>query len=153
MDISDPEDIVETVINFCKFIKEGITLEEFKKYDKDSSGYLSRKELNKPAKDILNGFNEDLSKQEKVAIIDEWFIKYDLNKDGKISYDEFKNMLESIFAKLVMDELRKIQKEPACPKDLKELDLLKYLNCMLSSLPKEDQVLVQKFIENAKKEF
>ena len=100
MDFTEPKNFVNQIITFCKMMNdEVITLAEFKRYDKDSSGYLSRKELNKPAKDILNGFNKDLSKQEKVAIIDEWFIKYDLNKDGKISYDEFKNMMECVFAK------------------------------------------------------
>ena len=153
MDFSDPHNIVETIIVFCKFMKEGITHEEFKKYDKDSSGYLSRKELNKPAKDILNTFREELSKKEKVAIIDKWFEKFDLNKDGKISYDEFKNMMESIFAKLVVEELEKRKKDPDCPEDMKDLDLLKFLNDRLSTIPEEDQVHVQKFIENAKKDY
>ncbi len=45
MDITDPENIIETVIGFCKFINERITHKEFKKYDKDSSGYLVEKNL------------------------------------------------------------------------------------------------------------
>ena len=153
MDISDPNDIVESVITYCRIINQSITHEEFNKFDKDSSGYLSRKELNKPAKDILNAFREELSKKEKVAIIDKWFEEFDLNKDGKISYDEFKNMMECVFAKVVVDELEKTKKEPDCPKELKDLDLLKFLKEKLSSLSKEDQVLVQKFIENASKDY
>ena len=48
--------------------------------------------------------------------------------------------------------IRKNTKDPNCSKELKELDLLKYLNDMLSTLPKEEQVFVQNFIENAKKD-
>ena len=60
--------------------------------------------------------------------------------------------MENLFSKIIFDELEKIKKDPNCSKELKELDLLNYLNDMLSTLPKEEQVLVQNFIENAKKE-
>lgn len=109
--------------------------------------------MDKPLKGILNAFHEELSKRKKVATIDKLFKKFDLNKDGKISFDEFKNMMECIFAKLVVEELEKRKKDPDCPEDMKDLDLLKFLNDRLSTIPKEDQVLVQKFIENAKKDY
>ena len=53
----------------------------------------------------------------------------------------------------LQNELEKTKKEPDCPKELKDLDLLKFLKEKLSSLSKEDQVLVQKFIENASKDY
>ena len=36
--------------------------------------------------------------------IDKWFKKFDLNKNGKISYDEFKNMMDTLFSKIIFDE-------------------------------------------------
>ena len=36
--------------------------------------------------------------------IDKWFKKFVLNKDGKISYDEYKNMMETLFSKIIFDE-------------------------------------------------
>ena len=54
-------------------INNEITTSEFKRFDKDSSGYLDRKELNKPAKEILITYNKDFSKEEKVTIIDKCF--------------------------------------------------------------------------------
>ena len=61
--------------------------------------------------------------------------------------------MESIFAKSIVEILEKEKKELDCPKELKELDLLNFLNERLSTILKEDQVLVQKFIENATKKF
>ena len=153
MDISDPNDIIESIISFCRIIDLSITREEFDKYDKDSNGYLSLKELNTPAKSILTDFQKELSKRKKVVSIKKLYEKFDLNKDGKISFDEFKNMMECIFAKLVVEELKTRQKDPDCPEDMKDLDLLKFLNDRLSTIPEEDQVHVQKFIENAKKDY
>lgn len=60
--------------------------------------------------------------------------------------------METLFSKIIFDELEKMQKDWNCSKELKELDLLKYLNDMLSTLPKEEQVFVQNVIENAKKD-
>ncbi len=45
-------------------------------------------------------------------------------------------MMESIFAKSIVEILEKEKKELDCPKELKGLELLNFLNDRLSTLPK-----------------
>ena len=42
--------------------------------------------------------------------IDKWFKKFDLNKDGKIPYDEFKNIMETLFSKIFLMNKKKYKR-------------------------------------------
>ena len=59
----------------------------FDNYDTDGNGKLSNKEAKELLKDIEN---YDLTKETiPVDQIDSWFAKWDTNKDGQLSVEEF----------------------------------------------------------------
>ena len=153
MDFEDTEHFTEQIIEICKMVynDEGIN-QAFKSYDKDSNCYLDKKEMSKVVNEVLEGYPKVFTKAERRDITNKWFQKFDTNKDGKISIDEFKNMMETVFAKVFIEELADLQKKPNCPEALKDLDLIKQLNDKLSTLSKDDQEIIKKFIENSKKE-
>ena len=62
-------------------------LEQFKFFDANDDGYIEYKELKK----ALNQLNERLSKAEIKLMLTE----ADVDKDGKINFEEFKEMLVS----------------------------------------------------------
>lgn len=64
-------------------------LEEFKKYDKDGSGQLDHKEV----KDALKSLYSSIDLRLSDADIDRMIAQVDKNKDGKISIDEFVNLI------------------------------------------------------------
>ncbi len=66
-------------------IQKKIILQEFKKLDKDGSGYLTREELRTWLKSLAKDINMDLTEND----IDQLIRKLDENKDGKVSIDEF----------------------------------------------------------------
>ena len=153
IDFTDPENFSNQIIEFCKMIYNDKTVEnEFNILDKNYDDYLDKNELGRLAKQVLNSYYKEFSKPEREAVVDKWVEKFDINKDQKISIDEFKDLMETVYSKFIMDELANIQKDPDCPKPLKELDLCKNLTDKLPSLSKEDQEIIKKFIEKAKKE-
>ncbi len=155
MDMTAAE-YVKEILDFCRMIHDknegNMVSKAFKEYDKDSNGYIDRKEMGKIAKEILSGFNQKYSKKEKAEIRDKWFKYFDTNKDGKITIDEFGNLMETLMAKVFIDQLENSKKYPDCPQSLKELDLIKYLNEFKTTLPKEQQAMIDSFIESAKKD-
>jgi len=85
------EEFVRGCICKEKFINEDIIKFSFIFFDKDQNGEITVEEI----KEILiKNFNKDVKSYEDSIknIINE----VDLNKDGKISYDEFKNMMNSL---------------------------------------------------------
>ena len=55
----------------------------FNVYDRNRDGYLTKAELRKTSKRMTD------------AQIDAVFDKYDVNKDGKLDFNEFKNLMEA----------------------------------------------------------
>jgi len=60
----------------------------FKCFDTDNSGYITNDELHV----VLSRLNPDISDQRVAEAIN----KIDLDKDGKISYQEFVHMLQNM---------------------------------------------------------
>ncbi len=153
MDINDPKYFTEQIINFYRMIyDENFVSQSFKEYDKDSNGFIDRKEIGKIAKDVLIQFDKKYTKKEKAEIKDKWFEFFDTNKDGKITIDEFRILTQTVFAKFLLEQVENCKKYPDCPQFLKELDLIKNLNEFKTTLPKEEQAMIDSFIENTKKD-
>lgn len=64
-------------------------LEEFKKLDKDRSGYLDHEEIKRCLKDLYESIDLKMSDADVDALI----AQVDKNKDGRISVEEFVNLL------------------------------------------------------------
>jgi Ca2+-binding EF-hand superfamily protein len=64
-------------------------LDEFKKLDKDRSGYLDHDEIRRCLKDLYESIDLKMSDTAVEALIGQ----VDRNKDGKISVEEFVNLL------------------------------------------------------------
>ncbi len=147
---------VKEILDFCRMIHDknegNMVSKAFKEYDKDSNGYIDRKEMGKIAKDVLIQFDKKYTKKEKAEIKDKWFEFFDTNKDGKITIDEFRILMQTVFAKFLIEQVENCKKHPDCPQSLKELDFIKYLNEFKTTLPKEEQAMIDSFIENTKKD-
>ena len=75
---------------------EKICSDYFYSVDKNKNGFLELREIKK----ILARYAEDNDTvQEPEEKIKAAFNQLDLNKDGKISYDEFKSLFQSYLAK------------------------------------------------------
>ena len=76
----------------------------FKAYDKDNSGYISSSEWS----DALNKMSgESLSKNQAKEIFK--LEKYDLNNDGKLSFEEFVSYIHNTTAELSEDQKEKLK--------------------------------------------
>jgi Ca2+-binding EF-hand superfamily protein len=62
--------------------------EAFKIIDRDSKGYINRHSI----KSIINYLGENLSEEE----IEDLFTEYDTDKDGQLSYDDFRDMMKFV---------------------------------------------------------
>ena len=73
---------------------KNLAIEFFKKYDKNKTDFIELVELNKLVKDTAKEINipapDDME-------IEEMLIQYDLNKDNKISKEEFLKLFEVIY--------------------------------------------------------
>lgn len=76
--------------------------EAFNQYDKDKSGTLSREEFSSFANDLLNIIREGMDSAELLEkftpkhFTETMFAKLDTNHNGKISYNEFREVLKNI---------------------------------------------------------
>jgi calcium-dependent protein kinase len=72
-------EFISAAIEKNEFLKEEKLLDLFKVLDKDKSGKISKSDIKK----VLN--NEDIDENE----LNQFILKFDLNGDGEIDYDEF----------------------------------------------------------------
>ena len=74
----------------------------FNQYDKDKSGTLSREEFSFFANDLLNIIREGMDSEEMLAkftpkhFTETMFSKLDTDRNGKITYEEFREVLKNI---------------------------------------------------------
>jgi Ca2+-binding EF-hand superfamily protein len=64
-------------------------LEEFKKLDADNTGFLDRNEVKRSLKELYDAIDLKLTD----ADVDNLIKRVDKNNDGKISIDEFINLI------------------------------------------------------------
>lgn len=88
----DLEEFVSAAIRKEKLLNDEILKFAFQFFDKDNSGEITFDEIKQTFTKEENMENPDMENQLK-KFIDE----IDLNKDGKISFDEFKIMMRNIF--------------------------------------------------------
>lgn len=88
------EEFVRGCINKEKFITEDIIKFSFRFFDKDNNGEITFEEIKVT---FAKSFKKDINNWE--GIIKNIIEEVDTNKDGKISYQEFKNMMHSILEK------------------------------------------------------
>ncbi len=78
-------EFISAAIENIQYIKEEKLLDLFKVLDKDKSGKISKNDLKKALS------NEDIDEEE----LSQFILKFDLNGDGEIDYDQFiNNMIE-----------------------------------------------------------
>jgi len=85
------EEFIRGCINKERFITEDIIKFSFRFFDKDNNGEITFEEIKFT---FAKSFKKDIQNYED--IITKVIFEVDLNKDGKISYPEFKNMMYSI---------------------------------------------------------
>jgi calcium-dependent protein kinase len=88
-DYIDYNEFIRACSNYDDLMSENMIKEAFQHFDVDKSGYLDNEELRKALGVVGN------SEQEK-KILKKILDQTDLNKDGKISFDEFKNLILKI---------------------------------------------------------
>jgi len=65
----------------------------FGSYDDDDNGYLDKGEFCKVVKSLIKSLSEDQTDEEIEEIAKESVEKFDLNKNGKIEFDEFRELV------------------------------------------------------------
>ena len=73
----------------------------FKSYDIDGSGYIEKNEMRKPLLDFmaLTGVKKsEVSEEDLNKTIDDAIKDLDTNKDGKLSFDEFKEFIVGLIS-------------------------------------------------------
>ena len=65
----------------------------FQSYDDNGNGVLDREEFYKVLKSMIKTLAEDQSEEELDKIAEEATIKFDLNKNGIIEFNEFNNLV------------------------------------------------------------
>jgi len=85
------EEFVRGCIDKEKFITEDIIKFSFRFFDKDNNGEITFEEIKVT---FAKSFKKDIKNYE--TTINNIILEVDTNKDGKISYPEFKNMMYSI---------------------------------------------------------
>ena len=65
----------------------------FDLYDSDANGYLDRVEFGKVVKTMIKSLYEDKTDEEIEEITKESIDKFDLNNNGKIEFDEFRELV------------------------------------------------------------
>lgn len=90
------EEFVRGSINKENFITEDIIKFSFRFFDKDNNGEITFEEIKVT---FAKSFNKDIKNYEET--ISNVIMQVDTNKDGKISYPEFKNMMYSILDKRI----------------------------------------------------
>ena len=88
------EEFVRGCIDKAKFITEEIIKFSFRFFDKDNNGEITFEEIKLT---FAKSFNKDIQNYEET--ITNIIKEVDTNKDGKISYQEFKSMMYSILDK------------------------------------------------------
>ena len=148
----DPKLFIARIMEISKNLSnEDIIKEEFNTYDLDSNGYLDRKELSKAAKNFYqNVLLKKISKEERLEATGKWFDSFDINKDGKIDINEFKEILHIIYAHAIFDKIQELKNDSN--DSFKNFDLKKYLNDTLPTLSAEEQAAVKKFLESSEKQ-
>ena len=79
-------EFISAAIEKKEFLKEEKLLDLFKALDKDGSGKISKSDIKK----VLN--NEDIDEND----LNQFIVKFDLNGDGEIDYDEFISNMNEI---------------------------------------------------------
>jgi len=88
------EEFVRGCINKERFITEDIIKFSFRFFDKDNNGEITFEEIKVT---FAKSFKKDIKNYEQT--ITNIIMQVDTNKDGKISYSEFKSMMNSILEK------------------------------------------------------
>lgn len=65
----------------------------FQLYDENNNGVLEREEFCKVFKNLVIKLSDDQDEEELDSITNEAIIKFDLNKNGIIEFNEFKNLI------------------------------------------------------------
>ena len=66
----------------------------FHSYDSDDNGYLDRVEFGKVVKTMIQSLCEGQTDEEIEEITKESIEKFDLNNNGKIEFDEFRELVK-----------------------------------------------------------
>ncbi len=66
----------------------------FNSYDDDDNGYLDKKEFVKVVKSLIKDLSEGQTDEEIEEIAKESIDRFDLNQNGKIEYDEFRELVK-----------------------------------------------------------
>ena len=82
------EDAIKALLNDKEALRN-TTKQIFSEIDSDNSGFIERKEFGLCVDKLLSGMDPAPSEEEKVAIIK----TIDVNKDGKLSIEEFESMV------------------------------------------------------------
>ncbi|KAL0491268.1 guanine nucleotide-binding protein alpha-16 subunit [Acrasis kona] len=83
-------DIQEFANGISSVLHGNNTLQKLKIYDIDGDGFISKSELSK----LLSAtYIDDLNEKDLEKEVQEWFDRADRNKDGKISFEEFKVLI------------------------------------------------------------
>ena len=70
----------------------------FEKYDLDKNGVLDKEEFIRIMVDILKKLSEDLPDRKHLEIAEEAFIKFDMNDDKVIEFNEFYELMRFIIS-------------------------------------------------------
>lgn len=129
---------------FRQYYDENSVKEEFDKADIDKSGFLERKELKKLAQEYIN--LKMPKKLKTINCVDKLLEDFDINKDGKISIEEFTELFREISAKFLAKSLQE-----ELEKETQGKNIVKLIEDNLIHFDKEDQKMVKEFILYVKK--
>lgn len=132
----------EEIEDFLSLIKnQDYSGQLFQRLDKDKSGVLEKKEIKCLLESIIDVSKCKTTKKRKdkiISTLNTVLEKYDTNKDGKISFDEFLKFMVFVMAQSIKDAIPKM--------GITVKEAIEAFEKVKINLPQEDQNLVTELI-------
>lgn len=107
MDQEKINQFIPTIVAYCVFTSEDNIKTMFSQFDTDNSGFIDGKEINELIKKLYEGKSKKMIEGDSrfEAKFKKCLDHFDSNKDGKIDFSEFEDVMGRFVKKFLKDSL------------------------------------------------